>query len=585
MLKNLRPSLKISYYEGIYFLCRFRRLCCAKTVVSNVLTRYIFALLRYIIDWVLLVNLERLIFIWPERKISQNDFEAIRNEMDNNQIVISLLFLENKGVPTRNFKISVQLIINFCRYKNYKPSELIALSRSLRAYGKLTLAAAVLVHLDSLSTVESAADSIDRYVETGATLYLSGKIYMARKFWDKANKLCEVVRGPERDSSYRILSADWFMALGHVAALGYYIKFHKLYRNDGVRVVALLPNREFDGSYLCRLFEGLGVHFIQADQLESDYDSWANETGAPIWLTLTKSEKRALVDEFFYFRFPDGTTLDFNQAFAAVQFAWDQELRPPLLTLDASHKNFLNQLLQQLGIPEGAWYVCLHVREDGYHKEWNALYPSLRSADLEDYGPAVEEIVTAGGWVVRMGDRTMKPIPLTWKGAVDYAHSNIAMATADISLLLGCRFFLGTNSGLGIIPGLGGVPSGFTNWAPLGMPPWNQHDVFMPKLYKNKVTNQLLSLTDIYEQDLAFLHNVDDLPDDVEVECNDPLELAELVRWLMQRGIVLSDLPDSKSWATEIELLVKKNGYKSSLISHLTLRSLYSPVLNNLEYS
>src|SRR5262249_27509719 len=75
-----------------------------------------------------------------------------------------------------------------------------------------------------------------------------------------------------------------------------------------------------------------------------------------------------------------------------AQLKWEAEGRGPLLELEPEHRERGRRLLRDFGVPEGAWFVGLHVRETRDR--------SIRDADLATYGLAVEEIARRGGWVL-----------------------------------------------------------------------------------------------------------------------------------------------------------------------------------------
>ena len=61
----------------------------------------------------------------------------------------------------------------------------------------------------------------------------------------------------------------------------------------------------------------------------------------------------------------------------------------------------------ELGLPPDAWYVCFHVREGGYSGDFD----NIRNCDIDNYVEAMQYITSKGGWVVRMGDASMKILP------------------------------------------------------------------------------------------------------------------------------------------------------------------------------
>ena len=65
--------------------------------------------------------------------------------------------------------------------------------------------------------------------------------------------------------------------------------------------------------------------------------------------------------------------------------------------------------LREMGISADDWFVCVHVRENGFiNDEGRREY---RNAKIENYTRAIERIVERGGWVIRMGDATMTKLP------------------------------------------------------------------------------------------------------------------------------------------------------------------------------
>ena len=60
-------------------------------------------------------------------------------------------------------------------------------------------------------------------------------------------------------------------------------------------------------------------------------------------------------------------------------------------------------LLEKAGVPRGAWFVALHVRDIRWRGTTAGLQ-AIRNADTASYLPAIDEIAQRGGFVIRMGD-------------------------------------------------------------------------------------------------------------------------------------------------------------------------------------
>jgi putative glycosyltransferase (TIGR04372 family) len=140
--------------------------------------------------------------------------------------------------------------------------------------------------------------------------------------------------------------------------------------------------------------------------------------------------------------------------------------RAPLLRLSEAEIIRGEAQLRVMGIPEGAWFVCVHSREGGFKPVHNWAH-CFRDSSILDYVEAMREIVARGGWCVRMGDATMQPLP-PMPGVVDYPHSSSKSDWMDVFLCARCRLFLGNTSGIYVVAGVFGRPSALANKAPLG---------------------------------------------------------------------------------------------------------------------
>jgi hypothetical protein len=116
--------------------------------------------------------------------------------------------------------------------------------------------------------------------------------------------------------------------------------------------------------------------------------------------------------------------------------------RSPMLILNADDCIWRKSALQWLGLPEGAWFVCVHAREGGYSPTDEVLH-AHRNSDIENLIPAMKYIVASGGWVVRVGDSSMKPLP-TMSNVIDYAHHPLKSPRLDVILGASCKFILGS---------------------------------------------------------------------------------------------------------------------------------------------
>ncbi len=122
-------------------------------------------------------------------------------------------------------------------------------------------------------------------------------------------------------------------------------------------------------------------------------------------------------------------------------------------------------LLEKLGLSQGDWYVCLHLRASSFLgdtvREW-------QNQTITNYLPLIEHLTALGAYVIRMGDPSMPPLPQVDR-VVDYAHSPHRSPFADIFLSSKAKFFIGSQSGLRVLPMMLGTPLLNLNYYPLSL--------------------------------------------------------------------------------------------------------------------
>jgi len=201
-----------------------------------------------------------------------------------------------------------------------------------------------------------------------------------------------------------------------------------------------------------------------------------------------------------------GETVWVHKFMEIVQNKWDEEKRSPLISLsDYDYKRGWT-CLESLGVPKNAWFVCLHVREPGYAGEIENSLASHRNAEINTYLLAVKTIIERGGWVIRMGNYSMKPLPAI-KNVIDYANSSIRSDWMDVFLCSQCRFFLGTTSGLFLLSYVFGVPCALANFVPMETRPLSQNDLFIPKLMWSLKEKRYLTFSESLAHPIGHCEN------------------------------------------------------------------------------
>ncbi|MEM7189253.1 MAG: TIGR04372 family glycosyltransferase [Pseudomonadota bacterium] len=217
--------------------------------------------------------------------------------------------------------------------------------------------------------------------------------------------------------------------------------------------------------------------------------------------------------------------------FHAVLSRWGDRGSP--WTLPSKFEADGRAVLEEMGLPKDAWFVCIHSREGGYSPADEYLH-AHRNSDIASYSEAIRRIAKRGGWCIRVGDSTMKPMP-ELPQAIDYVHSRWKSDWMDVFLGTRCRFFVGNTSGLCYISSIFDVPSVLANMVPLSVC-FGAHpdDISIPKLHRKR--GEILGFDQIFQSDLSELRLTEQLYSaGVDVIDNTPEEIADAVEEMMDR--------------------------------------------------
>lgn len=207
--------------------------------------------------------------------------------------------------------------------------------------------------------------------------------------------------------------------------------------------------------------------------------------------------------------------------------------RPPILKLTEAERAAGRTVLARLGVPEDAWFVCVHSREGGYSPGDEHLH-SYRNSAIADYVPAIQAIVAAGGWCIRMGDPTMRPLD-PMPGVIDYALSAEKSAEMDLFLCAECRFLLGNSSGLYILATAFGRPCALANQGPLSATyGLGIEDIAIPKLLRRD--GQTLPLGPLFASPASnYRYTWQYEGERLQVVDNSPAEILALAEEMLER--------------------------------------------------
>lgn len=198
--------------------------------------------------------------------------------------------------------------------------------------------------------------------------------------------------------------------------------------------------------------------------------------------------------------------------------------------------------LRSLGIPAGAKFVCLIVRDSSYLRSnmpqgnWN--YHNYRDCNIRNFVPAAEAVAKKGYFVIRMGANVETPLQSSDPRIIDYAFSELRSDFLDIYLGAKCAFCITTGCGWDAVPGcLFRKPIVWTNTVPVGyLSTWAHKDIMTTKRHICVDDNKELTLRQIFESSAAFTPTASQYENEgVYLVENSPQELRDLVLEMVER--------------------------------------------------
>lgn len=184
------------------------------------------------------------------------------------------------------------------------------------------------------------------------------------------------------------------------------------------------------------------------------------------------------------------------------------------------------KLRRLFGIPPEAPVVTLHVREGGYLP--NLGYHSYRDADITTYYPALRWLIDNGYYVVRLGDKSMKPLDDFGGKVVDGPHHPLYENDFDTYFVAMSRFYLGMHSGPYSLARGFGVPMLITNAVIQHGADGYERDILIFKKYRSRQLDRFLSYEEVAQSPaLYFCKEEAHERAGLELVANSPEEILE----------------------------------------------------------
>lgn len=209
-----------------------------------------------------------------------------------------------------------------------------------------------------------------------------------------------------------------------------------------------------------------------------------------------------------------------------------------LLLNTERHLSFTNEehqrgreLLDQLGIPAGASWVCIHNRDAAYldktfGRRW--AYHDYRDFSVQNMMSAAEELSRRDYYVVRVGSIVSEAFTSADPKIIDYANSPLRSDFMDIYLLANGAFLLGNDAGIFHVPMIFRKPVAMVNFTLLMAFTWTHCPIILKRAWL-KEQQRFLSLCELFEMGLSNVYETYIYEEaGVELICNTPEEILDL---------------------------------------------------------
>ena len=246
---------------------------------------------------------------------------------------------------------------------------------------------------------------------------------------------------------------------------------------------------------------------------------------------------------------------------------------PLPISFSSEEESLGKKTLQKLGIPDGNKFVCFANRESTYlnkqfpGQDWS--HHVYRDSDVQNYVPAMEEMVKRGYFVFRMGSAVKEPLELNNPKIIDYACSKERNEFMDLYLYARCCFAVGSFSGVTDLAVSLGKPVAAVNTVVIigGTCLGYSKTILCPKLIYSKAKGGLMTLNEIIDSNcLSYSYSKQFEKDGLELFENDP-------KMITQTAIEVEE----RTRGTWIETKEDKNNQKlfwDTLVNRVNLKRL-----------
>ena len=194
-----------------------------------------------------------------------------------------------------------------------------------------------------------------------------------------------------------------------------------------------------------------------------------------------------------------------------------------------------NKFLESIGLPKGARFVCLTVRDSSYlasvypQNDWS--YHDYRNSSIINYVPAVEELTRRGYYVFRMGAVVDGQLLTQNPMVIDYAFNGMRTEFLDIFLGAHCSFCVSTGTGFDAVPFSFRRPIVYVNMAPIGwLPTYSIKFLLLAKTHVWSHDKSELTFDEIVKVGVAFASSASEFSNaGIQLMENSPEQIHQAV--------------------------------------------------------
>lgn len=223
------------------------------------------------------------------------------------------------------------------------------------------------------------------------------------------------------------------------------------------------------------------------------------------------------------------------------------EKYPPRLSFTPEEEKQGQAGLERMGIPKGAKWVCLIVRDNAYLPQ--LTYHSYRDSDIDTYIAAVLALAERGYYVLRMGAKVAVPLRVKHPRVIDFS----AKYDDFMSIYLGahCAFCVSNGCGFDAIPVIFRRPICYVNYVPIEyLQTYNPGSLAIWKHHMKD--GKRMTLSEIYESGAGqFLQTGEYRDAGITLVDNTPEEIKTVVEEMVddvEYGMIYSTDENEDFW-------------------------------------